>query len=167
MSAIKVYRNAAWEQVDLKGLPGDPGAAGAAGVFTWPASNYRNFTNNMTVGDGVFEPTALSTANTGSNPATKVNAANTSRVEILRSGVFYFDALFASAVVMNGPSFVNIRRVNGDVVLNSSTIMAGETDIAATAVFPATVGEIIRFLISKNTGSTGGVSTTIRTVLLV
>jgi hypothetical protein len=167
MSVLKVYRNAAWEPVDLKGPPGDPGAAGAAGAFTWPASNYRNYTNTSSMGDGVYEPGPLSIANTGSNPATQV-AGDTRRVEVLRTGNYFFHVIFGCQVsAVTAPSWANIRRVNGDVILNSSVLMAGETDIGFGATFSATVGETFKVIFAKTSGNTQNVVTIIRTVLLV
>ena len=168
MSAIKVYCNAVWEQVDLKGLPGDPGAVGAAGAFTWPASNYQNYVNTVAMGDAANEPGALTAVNAGSNPATRVYAGDTRRVEVLRSGVYFFSVIFSCKVSpVTSYSWANIRRVSNDFVLHSVTMMPGETDVGFGSVFPATTGETFKFLFAKLSGNTQNVDTTIRTVLLI
>ncbi len=166
--ALNAWVGGRWVPVDLKGPPGNMGSVGAAGAFTWPASNYRNFTNNRSSGDGITEPGPLSTANSGSNPCCKVNATNTSRVEVLTTGIMICACLFqCSNVMINGGCYVNIRRQPADTVLASFVPVQGETDIVATAIFPVTVGDILSFPFNKVSGGTHSIATTIRTGLLV
>jgi hypothetical protein len=167
-AALNAYVNGMWTPVDLKGPQGAAGPAGAAGTFTWPASNYQNFTNNRSaIGDGIIEPGPWTAVNAGSNPCTKVNAGNTSRVEVLRSGIMFATAIFACAAVMQQVSWFNIRKQPADLVLASWTMCPGETDGECSAVFPVTTGDLLSFPWYKVSSGSHNLSFVVRTGLLV
>lgn len=167
--ALNAWVGDHWVPVDLKGPVGDAGPAGAAGAFTWPSSNYANFTSNRSaVPDGASEPGPLAGAGSGSVPCCKINASNTSRLEVLRSGIMFCACIFTcSSVLTNGGCYVNIRRQPADTVLASFVPVQGETDIVASAIFPVTVGDLLSFLFYKVSGGSHNLSWTIRTGLIV
>lgn len=166
-AVLNAWVNGAWTPVDLRGLPGDVGPAGAAGSYTWPASNYQNYTNTKAMGDSATEPGPLALENNGSNPCTRVYASNTSRVEVLRSGVMFVGFKTGMSVGSTGDGWINIRKVTPDTILAGGFISTGETDVAISGMFPVTTGDILYFMLAKITGSTPNVSSVIRTVLLV
>lgn len=167
-SALNAWVNGAWTTVDLRGPQGDQGPVGATGTYTWPASNYVNYTNTKAMGDSATEPGPLVLNSNGSNPCSRIYASNTSRVEILKSGVMFvsFNA-GGMSVGSTGDGWINIRKVTPDTILAGSFISTGETDVCVSGVFPVTTGDILYFLFAKITGTVLNVNSVIRTVLLV
>ena len=167
MSAVKVWKGGAWQLVDLTGLPGDAGVPGAAGAFTPPNSTYRNYTGNWSSADGAFESGALTVANSGTNPATKV-AADTRRVEVLTAGIMAATLVcVVSSPTTGNSSWLNIRRVAGDVILASGYMPANEDRASCGALFPVAVGDVLNVIFSKLTGNTTNTLFVIRTMLLL
>lgn len=166
--ALNAWDGLRWAPVDLKGPVGDPGPVGPAGAFTWPASNYQNFTNTRSVGDGVSEPGPLTAVNAGSTPCCRVYAGNTSRIEFLRSGIAYVTCIFQSANVMQNPGcYVNIRKQPSDTVLCSGVMVQGETDQVCAAIFPVVTGDILSFPFNKISTVVNNVATVIRAGVMV
>lgn len=170
-SALNAYVNGAWTPVDLRGPMGDQGSAGAAGSYTWPASNFQNYTNTKSMGDGVQEPGPLTqltgTGNAGTSPATRVYAGDTRRIEALKSGTLFVTYNTGMGSAATTDSWFNIRRVTGDIILASAVVMVGETHGVVSAIMQATVGDVFSFVIYKVTSNTLNVDSVIRTVLLV
>ncbi|HEY5784128.1 MAG TPA: hypothetical protein VIT65_05075 [Microlunatus sp.] len=168
MSGLNAWVDGAWRPVDLRGPRGDVGAIGPAGSFSWPGSNRQDYNNSRAgLGDGLYEPGALSALGGGTTPCTRVLASNTSRIEVITPGLLMISLLCNCSAGMTGTNaWINIRDAVLDKILAAGYMELTDSQENITSVSTVAAGDQIKFLYQKNSGGAATVGFTIRTALI-